>query len=320
MTKKITRLQPVNLREVWAKEPECFTPWMAKEENLSILADALNINLQFVEKEKNIGLFRADILCRNTDDSSWVLVENQLNRADHKHLGQVLTYATGLKAATIVWVAAEFAEEHRETLSWLNEITDDLYQFFGVEVKVWTIEDSAYGVEFNVVSSPKDWASPVIDDDDSDWRTRFWSRFREHLLEQTSKFKIRKSSEKTFVGFGIGRPEFRLYATLSPQKAQIGIRLRMRGPNATAHFHLLEEQAVEIEQEFDTSLEWNELPGKKSCRVSLDKKDTNPTDEADWPNQHAWLTEKLELFDRVFRHRVQALNADDWPSEDEGDE
>ena len=320
MTKKITRLQPVNLREVWAKEPECFTPWMAKEENLSILADALNINLQFVEKEKNIGLFRADILCRNTDDSSWVLVENQLNRADHKHLGQVLTYATSLKAATIVWVAAEFAEEHRETLNWLNEITDDLYQFFGVEVKVWTIEDSAYGVEFNVVSSPKDWASPVIDDDDSDWRTRFWSRFREHLLEKKSKFKIRKPSEKTFVGFGIGHPEFGLPATLSPQKGQIGIRLRMRGPNATAHFHLLEEQAVEIEQEFDTSLEWNELPGKKSCRVSLHKKDTNPTDEADWPNQHAWLAEKLELFDRVFRQRIKALNAEDWQSGDEDDE
>ena len=320
MTKKITRLQPVNPRKVWAKESKCFTPWMAKEGNLSILADALNIDLQFVAKEKNIGPFRADILCRNMDDNSWVLVENQLDKTDHKHLGQVLTYASGLKAATVVWVAAGFTEEHRATLSWLNEITDDLYQFFGVEIKVWTIEDSPYGVEFYVVSSPKDWASPVIDDDDSDWRTRFWRQFRECLLEKESKFKIRKPSEKTFVGFGIGHPEFGLQATLSPQKRQIGIRLRMRGPNATAHFHLLKEQAVEIEQKFDTSLEWNELPGKKSCRISLHKKDTVPTDEEDWLNQHAWLAEKLELFDRVFRQRIQALNAEDWQSEHEEDE
>ena len=320
MTKKITRLQPVNLREVWAKESKCFTPWMAKEENLSILADALNIDLQFVDKEKNIGSFRADILCRNMDDNSSVLVENQLNKTDHKHLGQVLTYATGLEAATIVWVAAGFTEEHRATLSWLNEITDDLYQFFGVEVKVWTIEDSAYGVEFNVVTSPKDWAPPVINGEDRDWRVRFWSQFREHLLQVESRFKIRRPSEKTLVGFGIGSPEFGLQATLSPQKRQIGICLRMQGPNATAHFHLLEEQAVEIEQKFDAPLEWNELPGKKSCRVSLHKKDTDPTDEGDLPNQHAWLAEKLKLFDNVFRERIQDLDADDWQSEDEDDE
>lgn len=320
MTKKITRLQPVNPREVWDKESKCFTPWMAKEENLSILADALNINLQFVGKEKNIGQFRADILCRNMDDNSWVLVENQLNKTDHKHLGQVLTYASGLKAATVVWVAAGFTEEHRETLNWLNEITDDLYQFFGVEVKVWTIEDSPYGVEFYVVSSPKDWAPPVINGDDRDWRVRFWSQFRELLLQVESKFKIRIPSENAFVGFGIGHLEFGLQATLSPQKGQIGIRLRMQGPNATAHFHLLKEQAVEINQEFDASLEWNELPGKKSCRVSLHKKDTDPADEEDWPNQHAWLAEKLKLFDRVFRDRIRDLDAGDGQPEDEDDE
>ena len=68
-----------------------------------------------------------------------VLIENQLERTDHTHLGQLITYTAGLATATIVWVAAEFTEEHRATLDWLNSATDDHFRFFGLEVQVWRI-------------------------------------------------------------------------------------------------------------------------------------------------------------------------------------
>ena len=88
-------------------------------------------------KNANVGPFRADILCKNTVDESWVLVENQLERTDHGHLGQLLTYAAGLKAVTIVWIAQRFTEEHQAALDWLNEITDEKFNFFGVEVQLF---------------------------------------------------------------------------------------------------------------------------------------------------------------------------------------
>jgi hypothetical protein len=62
-----------------------------------------------------------------------VLIENQLERTDHTHLGQLLTYASGLEAVTIVWIAERFTEEHRSTLDWLNKITDESFRFFGLE-------------------------------------------------------------------------------------------------------------------------------------------------------------------------------------------
>ena len=101
--------------------------------------------------EKYVGPFRADILCRNTDDDSLVLVENQVERTDHTHLGQLMTYAAGLETASIVWIAKAFTDEHRAALDWLNEITGENFNFFGLEIELWKIGDSAIAPKFNVV-------------------------------------------------------------------------------------------------------------------------------------------------------------------------
>ena len=71
---------------------------------------------------------------QNRDDDVWVLIENQLERTDHIHLGQLLTYAASLQAVTIVWVAAMFTDEHCAVFDWLNEITDDTFRFFVYEI------------------------------------------------------------------------------------------------------------------------------------------------------------------------------------------
>ena len=110
---ELGRLERVPARDIWEKEDQGFTPWLAK--NLSVLAATLNMELQLEAQEKNVGPFRADILCRNLPAGDWVLIENQLERTDHNHLGQLLTYAAGLHAVTICWIADNFTAEHRRT-------------------------------------------------------------------------------------------------------------------------------------------------------------------------------------------------------------
>ncbi|MCL2646845.1 MAG: hypothetical protein FWD61_07540 [Phycisphaerales bacterium] len=100
--KTLGRLQRIEeLREVWLDEPSWFTPWLAEGENLKLLGDTIGIELELEAQEKHVGPFRADILCKD-ESGAWVLIENQLEPTDHKHLGQLLTYAAGLQAVKII--------------------------------------------------------------------------------------------------------------------------------------------------------------------------------------------------------------------------
>ncbi len=121
------------------------------------------MELEVEAQEKKVGPFRADLLCKEIRDHTWVLIENQIERTDHRHLGQLLTYAAGLQAVTVVWTTAQFTDEHRAALDWLNRITGDEFRFFALEVELWCIGDSLAAPKFNVVSQPNRWSKSVAD-------------------------------------------------------------------------------------------------------------------------------------------------------------
>ena len=134
-TPTLGRLTPVDLREAWQGEASDFTPWLAQSDNIALLSEAIGIELEVEAQEQQVGPFRADILCRDTLSNHYVLIENQLDRTDHGHLGQLLTYAAGLDAVTIVWIASRFTDEHRAALDWLNSVTTGEINFFGLEIE-----------------------------------------------------------------------------------------------------------------------------------------------------------------------------------------
>ena len=102
-SKGLGRLRRVaNPRDVWISESGDFTPWLA--DNLDVLAEELGLSLTLVAMEVPVGEFRLDIQAQ-TADGQLVIIENQLERTDHGHLGQLMVYASGLEAAAVVWVA-----------------------------------------------------------------------------------------------------------------------------------------------------------------------------------------------------------------------
>ncbi len=51
---KLSKISKVDLRDCWKNEATDFTPWLASEENIALLADALGMNEE--ETEATIGM------------------------------------------------------------------------------------------------------------------------------------------------------------------------------------------------------------------------------------------------------------------------
>ena len=320
------RLIPVKLRDIWSSEASDFTPWLAREENLSVLGEALGVELELEAQEQAVGPFRADILCKEIGSGTWVLVENQLERSDHLHLGQLLTYASGLDAVTIVWIAARFTEEHRSTLDWLNKITDESFRFFGLEVELWRIGESPAAPKFNIVSKPNNWSRSVaqaaraIDDSKLSptavMQRAYWDALHGVLNEVGGPVSgNRKAQPQSWMAYSIGRTGFHLGAVMSRPKRWIRSELYLAGPKAKASFRLLHEEKEDIERDLGYPLEWEELPAGTDSRVAVYLHDVDPGDESDWPPQHQWFASKLNELHRVFARRIRELNPDDWDPE-----
>ena len=73
---ELGRLTRIELRRIWAQEAKDFTPSLAQNENLAVLAETLGLELELQAQETQVGPFRADLLCKNADGGSWVLIEN----------------------------------------------------------------------------------------------------------------------------------------------------------------------------------------------------------------------------------------------------
>ena len=319
---QLGRLERVDLRHIWTSEAAHFTPWLARADNLAILGEALGIELELEAQERAVGPFRADILCKDIGTDRWVLIENQLERTDHVHLGQLLTYASGLEAVTIVWIAQRFTEEHRSTLDWLNKITDDSFSFFGLEVELWRIGSSPAAPKFNIVSKPNDWSHSVaqaaraIDESElSETRLmqrNYWAALNSRIGVGGAVSGNRKPQPQSWMEYPIGRSGFYVAAVMIRPKNLLRVELYISGPQAKRMFFLLREQQEAIERELDDPVEWEELPTRRDCRIAVYLHDVNPEDETDWPRQHEWLAKRLNDMHRVLARRVSALDPDAW--------
>jgi RecB family endonuclease NucS len=99
----VGRIDRVPLREVWAHEAYDFTLWL--QENIEVLNEALKLNLVSVEPERAAGSFSVDLVAEDSDGNK-VIIENQLEKSNHDHLGKVITYFNAMEARAAIWSMA----------------------------------------------------------------------------------------------------------------------------------------------------------------------------------------------------------------------
>jgi Domain of unknown function (DUF4268) len=149
------RLEKIDLSHYWKTDESDFTRWLTQDENIKLLGDAIQMELEVVLDATQVEELQSDLLCRNLATDRWVLIGNQLKPADESHLGRLLAYGADINVSAIVWVASQFLPEHRTTLNWLNQITQTV-QFFGLEIELWRIGETAMAAKFNLVTPLKD--------------------------------------------------------------------------------------------------------------------------------------------------------------------
>lgn len=311
-TLPLGRLERVDLRTAWKNEAVHFTPWLAQAENISLLAKTIGLELEVQGQEQSVGPFKADILCKNTEDNTLVLIENQLERTDHTHLGQLLTYAAGLKAVTLVWIAERFTEEHRAALDWFNEITDEGFHFFGLEIELWRIGDSPFAPKFNVVVQPNEWARTVHkrtqastgSSPTGELQYAYWESFGAFLSAQSAPFKPPKPAASGWMPWGLGRGGISLQAFVTAQKVEVGVEIKT-GEHPRWFQDLLGQRAA-IEAQLGFPMEWEEKPGKKCSSVRV-RRAMSLTQQEQWPEAHAWMLARMKMVKAAFQPRVMAL-------------
>jgi len=313
---ELGRLEQVDVRTVWTNEASEFTPWLARQENLDILGETLGLSLETESVEREIGSFRADIVCSDTNTDTTVLIENQLARTDHDHLGKLLTYAAGLQAKTVCWVVTQIRDEHRAALDWLNTITPDDYRFFGLEIELLRIGASPIAPRFNIVSMPNDWSRSVsvVTERRELSETKliqlaYWDGLHSVLNDLNGPVSgNRKPQPQRWMSYGIGRSGFSLETFISIKQRFVRVELYITGEEASERLVQLEEEKSQIEEELGFKPEWGvQSPEARTRRISHYLRDIDPTDEADWINQHNWIANNLNAMYRVFVDRVKNL-------------
>lgn len=287
----IDRLVAAPLRQLWPNEAIDFTPWL--DENIDLLGDALNMALEEPKTEVAVGGFSADVVVMN-ELGETVIVENFLNPSDHRHLGQLITYAAGLGAAYAVLVAESFRDEHRSALRWLNDISRDGFGFFGVEVAAWRIADSPPAPQLNVVVEPDNWRRAVRAADSGRKATyaQFWAGFLPRLHDAEPRWRGTKTPQReNLMQFKSAAPGVKYIVRVRPSVLTAQAYIDTGDDTTTGELYgWLHEQRQDIEAAFGAELLWNRLDGKRASVINTDYPDDVNVEERDtWPTLWEWL-------------------------------
>jgi hypothetical protein len=320
------KIRSVDVRTFWKHEATDFTPWLANEENIALLGEAIGIELEVENTEVAVGPYAADIVARDTGSGRYVVIENQLGKINHDHLGKLITYGAALDAETVVLIATEFTEEHQKALDWLNEHTSEELGFYGVRLELWRIDDSRPAARFTVLSKPATATRKAARASASEELTptrklqlEFWTEFAKKLSARKEISSTQTPRGQYWYNVSLGRRGVHLSNIASFQQNKIGVRVYIHNIVSDVVLPQLEKEREAIEKEIGESLDWNPHPENRDKTIVLIK-DTDLDDRQKWAEHLNWLVDKTIKFRRAFVPRLAKIDltpATEQESEDE---
>jgi len=310
------RLSRVDPRTVWVREDHQFTPWLAQ--NLALLNEALGLEIELTGTEKPVGDFAVDIYAREVGSGHEVIIENQLAATDHGHLGQLLTYASGLDARIIVWISPHFRDEHRQALEWLNRETSESVSFFGVELELLRIDDSAPAPNFKLVAQPSEWQKAVKTRSEVGMRqfsqrqidyNNFFTDLVSKIHERMPAFtNVRRVGYDSWIHFATGRSGFAFSVAFTSGnrfRVEVEIDTGDYDRNRIA-FEKLSSEKEALESALG-GLTWDFKEGRRAQRIYTDRDAAIDSPDEILDDLKGWAIETLMKFRDAITPRIKGL-------------
>ena len=310
----LSKVEKCDLRAVWQNEASDFTPWLA--EHIDELGEALGLDLEILSQEERVGAFSLDLMARESVTNRIVIIENQLEKTDHDHLGKLLAYAGGLDADLIMWVAKEFRDEHKQTIDWLNQRTDANTEFFGIGLELWQIDGSRPAPYFNVVAAPNAWrreaTASTTSTGDSE-RGQLYRSFFQGLIDQLREAgftNARKGQPQSWYSFQIGYGPRAQFTSTFKQGNKVTVELYIDSAERSwnkALYDRLAERQKPIEQELGEPLEWRRYDEGKHSKIFTVRDGSINADQESLEQTQSWMFERLLSFKKVLSPHLDEL-------------
>ena len=306
--KNLGQLEKVNLREIWQREDTHFTNWLAEDKNISILMDEIGVTAENVKTEDRAGRFNCDITADEVETSKKIIIENQLEKTDHSHLGQLLTYASSFDASIIVWVVAEVTDEHKQAIEWFNRNMIDKISFFLVKVELWKIGNSEPAPKFNIIVEPNDWAKITYNKssysnemtDRKLMNLSFWQGLVEFSDNNHNDLKITRKPrpQHWYSTSSTGVSKVDITFIVASRDSYVAVQLYISDQEI---YDKLEEKKLTF-NEFLNGLDvvWMPLPDKKASRI-ITKFKCDVNNEDNWEDYYKWIIKTGEGFLNAFK-------------------
>lgn len=308
----IGKIERVALREVWKHEALDFTQWL--QNNIDVLNDVIDLNLSNPEREQSAGSFNVDIVAED-ESGDPVIIENQLEKSDHDHLGKIITYLVAIGAKTAIWIVSNPRPEHVSAINWLNESSSA--DFYLLKVDAIKIGESLPAPLFTVIVGPTLETKEVgkAKQEMSErfhLREKFWTGLLNHSKIKTNLHSNISPSKHNYICTGAGIYGLALNYIIRKHSGDVELYID-RGKDSEEInkkiFNQFYENKEAIEEKFNEPLQWQMLEGKRACRI---KKELNVggyrDEEEKWQDIHEVMVNNMIKLEEAFKPYIKNLN------------
>jgi len=307
----IGKLKLVPLREIWKHEEHDFSSWLF--DNCEVLSDQIGLEISPIEKEKSVGPFKVDIWAEDSNGRA-VVIENQLERTDHDHLGKLLTYMSNLDAKVAIWVCIDPRPEHVAAINYLNEVVPGDTHFYLLKLQAYRIGKSEPAPLFTIEAGPSEerTAGGVVKKEFAE-RDKIRYAFFEQLLERTNQVidtfsSISPVGYQNWVNAGAGKFGVQWSLVAAKKTAHVNLFLCHSEYEVNkARFEMLLSKKDELERDFGEALDWDFNESRKQQYVKSFCPHGGTDDEAKWPDIQADLADRIMRLVNAIGPHIKSL-------------